>query len=328
VCSWRVAIALQKQRAPTSSRQPEAICSLLISNRCFIFQFTFMTVLSKAGKEEFDSPVERLLASIANLRQQPTSKGAHFYRTSVRRFEAWADVFHPHEDAPQKQALKFLKKLRKATGKFRDAEVHLELLEKLRAGGAHDKKKLENALKSRRDRYRSKLDSLLRDPILSSIWRTLRVLDEVPPQSTQPTISNPIKGMARLALNQYRAFVQRRAELSPENLHQYRLECKRFRYTAELAGNLPAAQKLVDSWKKVQDLIGDWHDYLMLAELAGDLVGNSTLHEALVRHRDAKYDEAVREVAIAEVQLLQRDKASAKKQPQRETFSRAKSGVA
>src|SRR6185312_6819395 len=128
-----------------------------------------------------------------------------------------------------------------------------------------------------------------------SIWRTLRVLDEEPPQSTQPTISHPIKGMAPLALNQYRAFVQRRAELSPENLHQYRLECKRFRYTAELGGDSPETNKLVDTWKKVQDSIGDWHDYLTLAEIAGETLGDSALHSALVSRRDAKYEAAARE---------------------------------
>lgn len=287
-----------------------------------------MTVLSKAGKEEFDSPVERLLASIANLRQQPTSKGAHFYRTSLRRFEAWSDVFHPHEDPPQKQALKFLDKLRRATGKFRDAEVHLELLEKLGAGSAQDKKKLEKELQSRQDRYRTKLDSLLRDPIVMSIWRTMRVLDEEPPQSTQPTISHPIKGMARLALNQYRAFVQRRAELSPENLHRYRLECKRFRYTAELAGDSPAAKELVDTWKKVQDLIGDWHDYLTLTETAGKTLGDSVVTSALISHRDAKYKEAVGEVAAAEAQLLHNTAASTKKRPQGEAFTRTTSHIA
>lgn len=287
-----------------------------------------MTVLSKAGKEEFDSPVERLLASIANLRQQPTSKGAHFYRTSLRRFEAWSDVFHPHEDPPQKQALKFLDKLRRATGKFRDAEVHLELLEKLGAGSAQDKKKLEKELQSRQDRYRTKLDSLLRDPIVMSIWRTMRVLDEEPPQSTQPTISHPIKGMARLALNQYRAFVQRRAELSPENLHRYRLECKRFRYTAELAGDSPAAKELVDTWKKVQDLIGDWHDYLTLTEIAGKTLGDSAITSALLSRRDAKYEAAVGEVALAESQLLQSSAVSSKKRPQREALIRSTSHIA
>lgn len=287
-----------------------------------------MTVLSKADKEEFDSPVERLLASIANLRQQPTSKGAHFYRTSLRRFEAWSDVFHPHEDAPQKQALKFLAKLRKVTGKFRDAEVHLELLEKLEAGTVQDSKKLQKTLNARRDRCRTKLDSLLRDPILSSIWRTLRVLDEQPLRSTHPTLSHPIKGMARLALSQYRSFVQRRAELSPGTLHQYRLECKQFRYTAELGGNSPVERTLVDTWKKVQDLIGDWHDYLTLAEIAGDALGDSPLHSILVDQRDAKYDEAVHQVALAESRLLNRSVVSAKKKPQPESRARVTSGAA
>src|SRR5579862_1373847 len=116
-----------------------------------------MNILSKASKDEFNSPVERLLASIANLVQQPSSKGCHFYRTSLRRFEAWSDVFHPQLDPEQKEALKFLDKLRKTTGKLRDSEVHLELLGNLHAGTHGDKKKLEKELKARRDRYEKDL---------------------------------------------------------------------------------------------------------------------------------------------------------------------------
>src|SRR5579864_4162160 len=108
-----------------------------------------MPILSKASKDDFDSPVERLLASIANLVQQPKSKGAHFYRTSLRRFQAWSDVFHPQLDSEQKLALMFLDKLRRATGKLRDSEVHLDLLKQLNPSSAGEKKKLERELKSR-----------------------------------------------------------------------------------------------------------------------------------------------------------------------------------
>src|SRR5438477_10516376 len=107
-----------------------------------------MPILSKASTDDFDSPLERLLASIANLRQQPTAKGAHFYRTSLRRFQAWSDVFHPRIDPEQKPALKFLDKLRKATGRLRDSEVHLDLLGELKGVNGAEKKKLEKTLKS------------------------------------------------------------------------------------------------------------------------------------------------------------------------------------
>src|SRR5690242_3496850 len=145
-----------------------------------------MPILSKAASDEFDSPLERLLASVANLRQQPTSKGAHFYRTSLRRFQAWSDVFHPHIDQEQRRALRFLDKLRRSTGKLRDSEVHLDLLKGITGVKAKEKKQLEKKLKARKKSYGKKLKSILRDPLLNGIWRILRVLDESPALPSEP----------------------------------------------------------------------------------------------------------------------------------------------
>jgi len=219
-----------------------------------------MTLFSKASKDEFDTPVERLLASIANLRQQPTSKGAHFFRTSLRRFEAWNAIFHPRIDSAQKQALKFLYRLNKRAGKLRDSEVHLEELDKLSGANSAEKRELEKTLKSLRNSREQKLKSLLHDPILRGIWRALRVLDQAPAEPGTPAVAHPMTSMSELALDEYRAFVQRRGNLSPQSLHEYRLECKQFLYTAELAGDDPKADALVQAWKQVQDAIGDWHD--------------------------------------------------------------------
>jgi len=279
-----------------------------------------MPILSKASVDEFDSPVERLLASIANLSQQPTSKGAHFYRTSLRRFQAWCDVFHPALDLRQKQALKFLDKLRRNTGKLRDSEVHLDLLAQLPGADADEKKKLEKALRSRSSVYERKLKSHLRKPILTGIWRTLRSLDAPPPGTDQLATFHPIKGMNTLALDEYCAFVQRHGPVSPENLHEYRLECKRFRYTAELAGKTPEGEVLIERWKKVQDTIGEWHDYLTLSELAEEVLGESSLLATLQQLTRKKYTESRRAVAETERRLI--PQPALKKKPQRATGSR------
>jgi len=284
-----------------------------------------MPVLSKASKDEFDSPVERLLASVANLRQQPTSKGAHFYRTSLRRFQAWSDVFHPHIDAEQKLALKFLDRLRKATGRLRDSEVHRGLLDQLGRANAKQKKQLETELKSRRKAYRKKLKTLLRDSMLTHLWRMLRALDE-PSKLDAKAESHPIPGMETLALDEYRAYVERRGPLSLDNLHEYRLQCKRFRYTAELAGDSPGAQELVDTWKNVQDVIGEWHDYLTLSELAQELLGNSGLHSSLVELRDKKHAASIGAVEETERKLIGKSPVL-KKQP-RGTRSKSQSSSA
>jgi CHAD domain-containing protein len=274
-----------------------------------------MPVLSKASKDEFDSPVERLLASVANLRQRPTSKGAHFYRTSLRRFQAWSDVFHPHIDAEQKLALKFLNRLRKATGKLRDSEVHRGLLDQLVDVNAKQKRQLETELKSGRKASRKKLKTLLRDSMLTHLWRMLRALDE-PSELDEKAESHPIAGMHTLALDEYRAYIERRGPLSLDNLHEYRLQCKRFRYIAELAGDTPGALELVHAWKNVQDVIGEWHDYLTLSELAQELLGNSELYSSLVELRDKKQTKSIAAVEDTERKLMGKSPVL-KKRPRR-----------
>ena len=264
-----------------------------------------MSILSKASKDDFDSPVERLLASIANLLQQPTSKGAHFYRTSLRRFQAWTDVFHPETDSKQNQALRFLDKLRKATGKLRDSEVHRELLQKVATDHLAEKRKLDKALKARRDRCEKKLRNRLREPILAGIWSMLRSLDESPQgKKVRPTF-RPIDGMTTLALDEYRAFVQRHGKISPENLHEYRLQCKRFRYTAELAGDSPEVNALVETWKGVQDIIGEWHDYLTLSDVAEDTLGASAVVATLQELTRQKYIESIVTIETVEHELIE-----------------------
>ncbi|HWY69772.1 MAG TPA: CHAD domain-containing protein [Terriglobales bacterium] len=285
-----------------------------------------MPVISKAAKDEFHSPPERLLASIANLRQQPTSKGAHFYRTSLRRFQAWNDVSHPHIDPEQQQALKFLDRLRKATGKLRDTEIHLELLENLAGVRSAEKTKLKKERKTRRKSYRKKLKSLLRDSILSSISRALRVLNAPQAQAKEPRPM--IDDSTKLALQEYRAFVQQRGPLSPENLHEYRLECKRFRYTAELAGETPEGEILIAAWKGVQDVIGEWHDYLTLSEVAQEVLGDSPLHTKLLERTQKKYQESLRAVANCEQKLLIARGPVPKKEPRRARSGRSSSQAA
>jgi len=285
-----------------------------------------MAILSNASKDEFDSPVERLLASIANLRQQPTAKGAHFYRTSLRRFQAWSDVFHPRVDPKQKQALKFLDKLRKTTGKLRDAELHLKLLQEIKGVDSGDWKRLQKALESRRKSYKNKLNVVLHDSMLNQLWWRLRVLNEQPERQWES--AEEISGMAKLALNEYRAFVQRRGTLTPESLHEYRLECKRFRYTAELAGAASEVGKLIGTWKQLQDVIGEWHDYLALSERAKEVVGDCPLHSALVQLTEQRYGKAAAAVAEVERRLLEQPTTVPKKSPRRARSGRDSSRVA
>lgn len=262
--------------------------------------------------KQIESPAERLLAAIDKL-DKPTAKGAHVYRTSLRRFQAWLAVFHPAADTEHKQALKYLDKLRKATGKLRDCEVHLDLLKQLEDDAGKDTRKLEQELKSRRKSYKKKLTNLLSDPLLKETSRSLRRIDTAP-KTAASTAERDAEVMICLALDEYRAFVQNRPPISPENLHEYRLACKRFRYTAELAGEAQAMH-LIDTWKQVQDVTGDWHDFLRLAELAEEICGDGRLHTLLVERRDSKYNDSIGAVEKAEKMVNEPLPAAPRKQP-------------
>jgi CHAD domain-containing protein len=296
-------------------------------SRLFYLQMS-MGMRKKSSEQEFHSPVERLLASIAGLQQQPTPKGTHFYRTSLRRFQAWSDVVHPQVGPEQKEALQYLDKLRKATGKLRDSEVHLGISKDLKGVDAKEKKKLTAELKSRRKRYEKKLTARLDDPIVASLWRTLWLFREQPTGGPEAASVNSTEAMTTLALREFRDFVQHRPKLSPESLHQYRLQAKQFRYTAELAGETAAAKDLVETWKRVQDVIGEWHDYLTLSEVAADVLGSSTVHSTLVNQTNQTYADSELTVKEAERKLLSRGADAARKSPQRARSAERASRVA
>lgn len=263
-------------------------------------------------RSEEGSPVERLLISIDQLRKRHSSKSAHFFRTSLRRFQAWHEVIHPKLDSDKKSAMKFLNKLRKATGKLRDSEVHLDLLDSLEGATSKEKKRVEKALKLRRKAARDKIESLLGDADLKTHLSHLRLIGE-PPVANHQASQHPLPSADQLALDEYRTFVESRASLSPENLHSYRLACKGFRYKAELAGDTPQARALIDAWKSLQDVSGDWHDYLALSELTEEACGDCTLHSLLVGMRDKKYDDSAAAVDTVERQLLGRLEPAKKK---------------
>lgn len=268
----------------------------------------------QAVQDEFDSPVERLLASLANLRRQPTGKGAHFFRTSLRRFEAWSSVFHPHIERKQQDALNRLAKLRKITGKVRDSEIHLELLKDLRTEDDSDKKKLAKTVRMRRRRYQKKLKKFLGDGVPKTIRRSLGSIDR-DLSIARKAGARAVSGLHTLALGEYQAFVQRSGAITPENMHEYRLECKRFRYIAELAGKNAEAEALIEGWKTVQDVIGEWHDYLTLVELAAEMLGDSGVHSALLTMTEKKYVEARDAAESLERKLIKRPEPAEKKRP-------------
>jgi CHAD domain-containing protein len=56
-------------------------------------------------------------------------------------------------------------------------------------------------------------------------------------------------------------------------LHQYRILSKRARYAAEFARESPEAAQFIAGIKRIQDALGDWHDWLTLTQTATEHLG-------------------------------------------------------
>ena len=79
-------------------------------------------------------------------------------------------------------------------------------------------------------------------------------------------------------------------------LHQYRVQSKRARYAAEFAESSADGEKFIAGIKRMQDAIGDWHDWLTLTQTASERLGEvreSSLVAELHNVTGAKFRYAV-----------------------------------
>jgi CHAD domain-containing protein len=108
------------------------------------------------------------------------------------------------------------------------------------------------------------------------------------PNSTAELLDRAIRPVLQLGANQ--------GPLSEKRVHQYRIAGKRARYLAEIAGDDPRAKQLIEQLKRMQDVIGDWHDWLKLTERAEgvfDGAQGAVLIAALRNITRAKYRQAL-----------------------------------
>jgi CHAD domain-containing protein len=255
-----------------------------------------------------------LARAVTQLRQDPSEKRVHRFRTSLRRYEAAAG----HADGNQTGKLeKQLEKLRKLAGKVRNIDVQKQALAALKVSSTmHGAKQtlLEHLADERAQRQRKLLKQLDQDKY-----------DKLKKRLRKSAGDHRGAGNRASALVEARALLQAAdanfqitssPRLTKDNLHDLRLHCKRVRYTAELAGdgNQDAAF-LVEQMQQVQDAIGEWHDWESLTAVAVKVLGKGN-HVALIsvlsNTANSKFRHAVR-LSIETISMLV---PSIKKAPQ------------
>jgi CHAD domain-containing protein len=244
---------------------------------------------------------QRLARELTKLAKNPAPESVHKFRTNSRRVEALLSEVVPQLDRNDKKLLKLLSRLRKKAGRVRDLDVEIASLRSLKIpeGNGH-KSEFVSALVQDRAKHEQKLAKAFNRKTADEVRKRLkRAVSEI----DIPTDTEPLT----LTLNKLAKLGREHVTLTEKTLHQYRIIGKRARYIAELADPDAEAKRVIDQLKHMQDVIGDWHDWLKLTQKAEALFGgvrDSALVAMLRNVTQAKFRQSVDAVAETRAALF------------------------
>lgn len=252
---------------------------------------------------------DKLDRQLSKLSSKPQPKNIHQFRTAARRVETVLADLVPSQDRKSRKLLKSITKLRRRAGKVRDLDVQIAALRSLKISERPGiKTQLLQTMTDQRARREQRFLDTLDKETIRELRRRLKKLKA----RLADTVPDPqVLVRSRLAV-----FIKSSAPVTEKLLHRYRIEGKKIRYLAELAGDNPDAQHTIEELKRMQDVLGEWHDWLTLSATVSKLLpetGNSPLHAAIHNILGAKYREAVQAVSAAQANLLK--KPVAQRQP-------------
>lgn len=232
--------------------------------------------------------VTALEAAITLCLADPKTKPVHRLRTTTRRIEAQLALIDllpgtPDHTKLARKTRRILKKLRRAAGEVRDLDVQMDLIEsiaderptreitkdsdRLRSDFKEDRKESEKELLHLLQQQKSDLA-----PLLEDLLDALEPVEELSLTSAQLTT---------LAKDWFHANIppaRDGVEDDTDHLHAIRKIAKLTRYLAENAPKEAAtARRLAQSFEDLQQSGGEWHDWLVLAEIAEKKLGPSSL---------------------------------------------------
>ncbi len=237
--------------------------------------------------------------------EPPSVEAVHDVRTGTRRIEAVLDAIEhgvlPGGGMPSglENALgealagwrRLLRKIRRSAGSVRDLDVHRGLLAGLLAGSGDPQPAQGVPLAD---------GAAVRPAIQQQAAELDAWLEQTRSEQSRPLVRGAAKWAAKLeghlgavsdglavrrgqrtrpasaavtALDAFARLSSEMQQLYAENLHDFRKGAKKARYMAETGGADAHAGAVGKALKKLQDEIGGWHDWLVLAEEAHRALG-------------------------------------------------------
>ena len=232
----------------------------------------------------------KLARQMSKLADKPAPENVHKFRTSSRRVEVLVADLAESRSGNDKKLLRLLGRIRKKAGRVRDLDVQSAALRSLKiAQDSRRKSQLMRTLAEERDKREKKLAKSLDKRTFAEVRKRLK---RTAASLQIPKDADPL----RLARQQLSRLEIDQGAVTERTLHQFRIAGKRARYVAELAGKDPEATRLIALLNHMQDVIGDWHDWVQLADKAEKLFGgvqDSALVAALRNITRAKFRQAV-----------------------------------
>ena len=189
-------------------------------------------------------------------------------------------------DGPARPWLRQLKQVRRAAGPVRDLDVHRKLLESLtgkpaspdsdanpphKSAETKQAEMLDEWLKSERKQLARAMQKQIRKRQHGLAQRQTAVMNaigSVPLESARPS-----RNADAVALEDFVRATDAMPLLDAENLHDFRKATKKARYVAESAAEKGPYSSVAKALKRVQDAIGEWHDWQCLLEEAATALG-------------------------------------------------------
>jgi CHAD domain-containing protein len=231
-------------------------------------------------------------------------------------------------DHPARPWLRQLKQIRRAAGPVRDLDVHRKLLEDLvsKAAPGNDAnprnkqaEMLDEWLKSERKHLARGMQKQIRKRQHGLAERQTAVLNAI---GSVPVASvRTGRSADAVALEDFVLAADAMPLLDAENLHDFRKVTKKARYVAESAAEKGPYSTVAKALKRVQDAIGEWHDWQGLLEEAGTALGKDApeLSAHLEREVERHFAAAMKTTQTMRARLLGEwmalSKPSAKRPP-------------
>jgi CHAD domain-containing protein len=245
--------------------------------------------------------LEELRARVPAALGEWQPEAIHQSRVATRRLKAALDLMKPVlSKRPRRKLGRILRKLRRRLGPLRDADVMIDHLQDLGDASAQHAPAatwLARRLSEERDALRKEATKGKRPATVVAkldAWEPVRGEIETCREALDSLLAESLHLQLDAFAEQADRLCEPPGDLPPldgerQDPHELRISGKALRYTLEMAAahghELPSS--LTKSFKKMQDALGDWHDYVVLAEHAtGAAIEEQLAHHAPGLMRD------------------------------------------